>query len=410
MCVYLGKGAVRFPQDFFLQEFSCKATPENSCQVLPKILSLARLSVRLTQDITRILEKSCVPCENRTALKKQWSPLDSNVSIAANCNRPCFFFKSFLFQNQHNFSKTCNIFQNNSKTWKRRGNHRDRCDVTSVKMAVFLAVIWFSCSWSFYSPTDTIQNLFSQLVEVLKSCSFLQCGNTQILFWNFLHIVKSCGFPVVRNTLRWSLHPFVWETEIVGFFSEVSSCQAGIWTKHLAWTILDSGQSQASKTGTTSVFWWNIVVHVWNLLQSELPCEGTKIPQKFFCLSLPGGQATVGNLLDESFGCVLWLGIVPFFPKILFTTQCSNCRKWHFRFRRTRAAWSTQARIQDFGQGGPAEFWPQWGAWAQNFLKIGFFSLSIAWKLPPGPSPCICYWYPLRHTHVEFFRVQVASQ
>ena len=60
-------GAVHFPQDFFLQEFSHKATPEKSCEVLPKILSLARLSVPLTQDITRILEKSCPTCVNQTA-------------------------------------------------------------------------------------------------------------------------------------------------------------------------------------------------------------------------------------------------------------------------------------------------------------------------------------------------------
>ncbi len=32
-----------------------------------------------------------------------------------------------------------------------------------------------------------------------------------------------------------------------------------------------------------------------------------------------------------------------------------------------------QARIQDFGQGGPVEFWPQGGAWAQNLLKIEVF-------------------------------------
>ena len=59
--------AVRFSQDFFLQEFSRKATPEMSCQFLPKILSLARLSVRLTQDVTRISNKSCMACVNRTA-------------------------------------------------------------------------------------------------------------------------------------------------------------------------------------------------------------------------------------------------------------------------------------------------------------------------------------------------------
>ena len=41
---------------------------------------------------------------------------------------------------------------------------------------------------------------------------------------------------------------------------------------------------------------------------------------------------------------------------------------------------ATQERIQDFGQGGPAEFWPQ-GGWAQNLLKIGGFPLKIAWKL-----------------------------
>ncbi len=35
---------------------------------------------------------------------------------------------------------------------------------------------------------------------------------------------------------------------------------------------------------------------------------------------------------------------------------------------------------QDFGQGVPAEFWPQ-GAWTQNFLKNVFYSLNIAWKL-----------------------------
>ena len=36
----------------------------------------------------------------------------------------------------------------------------------------------------------------------------------------------------------------------------------------------------------------------------------------------------------------------------------------------------TQARIQDFGQGGPVEFWPQ--RWAQHLLKIRVFP----WKLP----------------------------
>ncbi len=32
-----------------------------------------------------------------------------------------------------------------------------------------------------------------------------------------------------------------------------------------------------------------------------------------------------------------------------------------------------QARIQDFGQGGPAEFWPQGGPWAQILFKIRVF-------------------------------------
>ncbi len=38
-----------------------------------------------------------------------------------------------------------------------------------------------------------------------------------------------------------------------------------------------------------------------------------------------------------------------------------------------------QARIQDFGQGAPVEFWPQ-GAMSQKFAQNSF-SLKIAWKL-----------------------------
>ena len=34
-----------------------------------------------------------------------------------------------------------------------------------------------------------------------------------------------------------------------------------------------------------------------------------------------------------------------------------------------------QVRIQDFGQGGPAEFWPQGGALSQKFAQNGGFSL-----------------------------------
>ncbi len=41
----------------------------------------------------------------------------------------------------------------------------------------------------------------------------------------------------------------------------------------------------------------------------------------------------------------------------------------------------TQAPIQDFGQEGPVEFWPQGWAWTQNLLKIGVFSLKFAGKL-----------------------------
>ena len=37
---------------------------------------------------------------------------------------------------------------------------------------------------------------------------------------------------------------------------------------------------------------------------------------------------------------------------------------------------NTQARIQDFGQGGPTEFGPQ-GPWAQNLLKIGVSPLKL---------------------------------
>ena len=66
-----------------------------------------------------------------------------------------------------------------------------------------------------------------------------------------------------------------------------------------------------------------------------------------------------------------------------------------------------QERIQDFGQGGQAEFWPQGGGpWTKNVLKIGSFPLKISWKLhdfeetfggqgEPGPQgqppPWICY-------------------
>ena len=76
--------AVWFSQDFFLQEFSHKATPEMSCQVLPQILSLARLSVRLTQGVIRMTNKSYMACVNRTAPEKllwtglQLSGLDIN--------------------------------------------------------------------------------------------------------------------------------------------------------------------------------------------------------------------------------------------------------------------------------------------------------------------------------------------
>ena len=59
---------------FFLQEFSHRATPEISFKVLPKILSLARLSVQLTQDVTGISNKSCLPCVNQTAsMTQSWS-------------------------------------------------------------------------------------------------------------------------------------------------------------------------------------------------------------------------------------------------------------------------------------------------------------------------------------------------
>ena len=40
-----------------------------------------------------------------------------------------------------------------------------------------------------------------------------------------------------------------------------------------------------------------------------------------------------------------------------------------------------QARIQDFRQGGPAEFWPQGGALSPNFAQNRGFSLKNAWKL-----------------------------
>ena len=57
------KGAVRFPQDFLLQEFSRLRNLAKSCQ---KSYPLQGFLV-LTQDITTILEKSCPPCVNRTA-------------------------------------------------------------------------------------------------------------------------------------------------------------------------------------------------------------------------------------------------------------------------------------------------------------------------------------------------------
>ena len=59
-----------------------------------------------------------------------------------------------------------------------------------------------------------------------------------------------------------------------------------------------------------------------------------------------------------------------------------------------------------FGSGGPAEFWPQGVPWAQNLLKIGVFSLRIAWKLHDfdlmlgaggGPGPLD----PLVSTHLH---------
>ena len=67
----------------------------------------------------------------------------------------------------------------------------------------------------------------------------------------------------------------------------------------------------------------------------------------------------------------------------------------------------TQARIQDFGQGCPAEFWPQGGGvWAQNLLKIGVFPLTLpencmilkkcCWQGGPGPLDpllgSLCHW------------------
>ncbi len=39
------------------------------------------------------------------------------------------------------------------------------------------------------------------------------------------------------------------------------------------------------------------------------------------------------------------------------------------------------AHIQDFGQGGPAEFWPQGGALSPKYAQNRGFSLKIAWKL-----------------------------
>ena len=49
-------GAVRFSQDFSCKNLHARILLRNLAKVLPKILSLARLSVRLTQDVTRILK------------------------------------------------------------------------------------------------------------------------------------------------------------------------------------------------------------------------------------------------------------------------------------------------------------------------------------------------------------------
>ncbi len=56
-----------------------------------------------------------------------------------------------------------------------------------------------------------------------------------------------------------------------------------------------------------------------------------------------------------------------------------------------------QARIQDFGQGGPSRGWTTRGAWAQNLLKIGVFPLKLPEKCVIskkfwGRAPWIRYW------------------
>ena len=53
--LHVSRGAVGFSQDFPCKDLHPRILLKNLAKVLPKILSLARLSVRFTQDVTRIL-------------------------------------------------------------------------------------------------------------------------------------------------------------------------------------------------------------------------------------------------------------------------------------------------------------------------------------------------------------------
>ena len=85
----------------------------------------------------------------------------------------------------------------------------------------------------------------------------------------------------------------------------------------------------------------------------------------------------------------------------IFSFVCRNGRSgWHYQYVHWipffLCKFCIQQRMQHFGHGGLAKFWPQGEPWAQNLIKIGVFSkkncLKTAWfwkhlggKGEPGP-------------------------
>ncbi len=256
-----------------------------SCQFLPRILSLGRLSVRLTQDITRISNKSCMACVNWTAhIEQRFVDLFSIALETGKCK---------MVSTQKEFRQLLTWL------WGILGQ-LDSCDLSSKCRQLQDTCLWFgSTSFATYwqeEKTSVLESRRLHLKDYVEATTWQLILMTFIVFW-FLpwplvsensHVHFCCAELATR--LRKPIHVAA-ENHLASGGTERQARGTPWWSqiRWLArnfpfvekWPVRHIGPEENDRKRTKSEWFWRR--NTWHFFAFSEDCRRRDITLRFSC-------------------------------------------------------------------------------------------------------------------------------